>query len=725
MISIRQKLYAIKKAAERVLRRGEPPYLKVILKEAFGGLVDFAWGKPLTGFRPVVAGRTIVDNKEITKLISSLYEDLEVGYDEVVSLTESSLSSYERLSSVSAGLRSRLLAVKQDAEALAVASSSSYGSLFQDSFFDTSKVDLDRTTVAINPEEGICTLANDLSASRPVDLNKATLVREVVGDGGTIRGSILQALTSYRNEALLVSLPKGVEYEGVVNLTGMSTAPGAEDELLANSVMLDMGGVGTIEVSTSVDGINWEVVHSGLANTPTTVRFQQRYVGFLRARVTGVGGVFLLRRMLLSCMGYARTGTLYSTQFSAGSSTSPISVVKLVLDASSPIGTSIRGYISTASGGPWVSISQDPVSLYDIASSKEVTTESTAFARESGTSRFFKFVHPDFSAGSQTAPLVDSGDLFWGIDGFRVESFMQDWAMYGDPNHVPTLDDWSSPPTTVRWCMLKDKGVMSLSDSWTHRSSGNIRQLSTGGYTSHIAILVSDSSSGHSLVPSYNYRFTTWVFASEPRTLVSQTAVCYYPGALNTSTVHAPFSIYLNGSPIYHQTLITTGTTFESSRSADWVFRQGWNKVELLVYRPSVVGSAHGIGMIVFAPNLWHTDREGLYHITDMAAAGPTVRRTSEFKLRWSTPISSMTSWAWAQDSLGQATYALTNFDPGQTAYPYIDGQTSGVVALTKVRYKHPIGDQGYSLFFRADLSTTNDASYPPVINGYSIYEVS
>ena len=734
------------------MREGFPPSISDTIQRIKDTLDGRRFGGPLTKRRAAVHGLPIGGETglDIKFTFDEIKEDLGTLYQGVVRTAAETIDTYEVFSVRNDRLTLKINQLRLEVETLlAQVGARSRASIF-DSFNTLDNVDPERTTVAIDLDEGIATLAPDSTRSIKYDGSRARVISTLVPQNAVEPGPPFHTVFSqYRLDSWYLVMPVGTEFVAHVNATGVNYDAGGREEILVNGIRIEPNSPLHVELEWSPDGRNW---HKFTPNAAATIRARHTFnfnvvpLGYIRLRLRHTEEVIEafpgqpkqlgVKRIEFLQRGFKPLGSLFSNEYRFNET---VHSVLVDMDAVTPYGTKITPYIAQSSDGPWTSLNVgEPVKFNVIAWVEQ--TLSTSTAENSGNLATMWEV---LSIPESLQPLPESGELIAGRNQVQLSCYQLDWKTLGDRDRIPSALDWASPPSEVRTGLFSPLGDIGVSGD-----------ISTTIFIDEKNPLAIDSSTGESysilclvqgdgtqvLQKGYNYRLRTYVWCQAPITLEEQKI-----GVVNTGGTAglkiAPLSLYVNGAKVFQQD--ACASTVSGLNSSEFrttlAFNQGYNSIDLYLQLPTdIIPGADGVAstniFLYLQPDLFASNLEQTLGIKYIQAYKDPWKRVSEFDLRYNTPIGVKGVWAWEIDILNNiTTNALLNHDfknsrsdlvNAHPSYRTIDGINSGQITNLLLRYpteKSIDGIDTRTLYFRADLSQEPGADAPPVLSGYQL----
>ena len=697
----------------------------------------FRWkefGKPF--FTPRGAARNLkVDPVALKDNVTEIRDDLDLLFQDTNTIKAQEIVIETGLYGEVANLKQKLVELGEEIDAKLLSQYGGGSELFFDNFRNTDKVDLSRTDCYVDTEVGYVTLPADASSSVRLSSDKMKLVSEAYSTGyASVSNSFLSIFTDYINENWQASLPAGGYYQAVVNLTGGEVVAGTGNEADINKIAVDPITSLTINIEYSTDGVNWSTLGSKQISSLTIFEFEPTWVLYLRFTISGNTKVGL-RRVEIGKIGTTGTADLVSKELT---STSALYSFDFQTTQNTPYGTAINHYLSTSPDGPWQSISPGSINLSDVA----YTTITF------GASADFSYINYMYAANIlQQQPVVQSGKLQRGYSQFKVESFGFNWDSQADPNHVPDISDWATPKSQVLSCYMGSE--------YSGTDTSPVPNLLASGKTSFVyqysnsqqdfwAVSLIASGFGAVLKPNYNYKITTYLYSDRDVLLSNSAGGLYAIGGAAGATLSnsAGWSLYINSNRIAYDNKVYCSASSPGSgtllptqgKSFPVSIQAGWNKIELLIYMPSLSNFNNSLVstgketplVLLLRPNVCNfTLPSDAYSSTapqirsyPIWADGTLLKRVSEFYLQWNVPPWNKDYWSWqTEDVSGTVTGLLLNYLPPSKSYT-IDGNFTGSVPNFLLTYTYA-GNPTKTIYYKANLVRNPIATLAPKLYSY------
>lgn len=738
MIERLQKRRVLDRLILKELQSGNFPQIDQVLSDA-ERLIETRgeWGRPLTRLRPAIAGLPIggETGRDIQTTFQELREDLELLYEALINLSVQTNDVYEVFAVRRDQLSARVNALRVELNGLLGQLHAGGQYTLTDSFNTLDLLDLNQTTAEVDLAEGLVTLPLDARRSVLYDGSKVKLFREVPLKGTFPAGSnFLSVFSPYRLDAWQGQFAQGGSYTAIVNVTGADYDRGGNEEVLLNGVRITPTGPVSVKLEWSPDGRNFHPLEAEINQTIRdrhTFRFSPVPVGYLRFTLKPVGGAGAMgvKRIELLRESYQDSAAVYSVPFQLPF---PVQTVTLETDQETPFGTKVENYVSQ-DGRTWLPFRGEPLRFSNVQW-KQV--ELRNFQRErTDDARFWKHALPDY-------PLPELGELYAGDDQVMLGAYLFDWTAVRDREHAPTRGEWLEPLTEVRESPFRPRGYLETPEAPVDAfvEDRNPLALYQEDAQSYLVLGIVQSDGQWVLQPGYNYRLRLPVWCPLPRALENQEIGIVNPTVSGgtAGTIVAPFSFYVNGEKVYEQT--TSVGSLDALESNSYQSRvtlqQGWNELELLLQIPSDLvpgtnGLASGSVYLYLQPNVFSDTRDTSLGIDVVRAYPEPWRKVSEFDLRYNTPLAHTEVWSWKLTSGGTVDYLLLNHDPLNSGtdrdgniLPYwtVDGQNKGALESIALRYAVQLPkENARNLYFRSDLSSSPQATAPPVLRSYRL----
>lgn len=762
MIATRQKKNTVNAIVKKMLQDGIYPTLSDILSRTATKVKGKIWGSPMTTFRPAVDGYPIggENGTDIEDTFTEMREDLVTLSEEIIDTADKTITYYNIFSAKKEYLKRRLLKLIQSADAMVTMFATGNSTLFQDTFNTNENIDTTSTTAELCLEGGYATLPSSTDSVGAIDVSSAEVSSESYPTTGA-HGSILSILSDSTNTAWYASLNCGT-YTVIIKLSDEATTE-------INAIYIQPLTPMDVVVSYSNDSYNYYTVASEHIYQETTWELSSVAISHIKLEITADGTAGIKRMKLLS-IGYEDSATLQSIDYSSEDIFGEdigIESVSLSVDESCPTGTSIDYYISSVHTGTgvradWIKASDSTIWL---TSRQEITQIISAATLITGEDE----PYPLYTHVLGANPILESSSLIKGNNQFEVQFVDHDWSDDADPNHSPTLADWDSFDSIITGYFspitYNPDNSLTLTNSVTAVYNGTTVTLGTGidplqhsdnvllnyrnmlgeanklnvsenTYDSNGWMIIGIAGNGASASDSWilardgNYKFTTYVYMPSDTVLTAQPALVLNPSYnYGTGTpVIAPFKIYLNGDIVadskysYSASLSTDTSSYDCSYS----FKQGWNKLDILVYVKTVtlgasadttsIVASGGIG-IYLTPNIFQMQRDNRSILIRASKSADT--QVSEFAMRQLVKPTDYTNWAWT-DSAPQRDLLL-NYNPADFESTF-DGICSSTAPRIELNYKLKSEDAPDALTFRAILKKESSSDKIPKLYGYKLY---
>ncbi len=684
------------------------------------------FGKPLFSPRGAAHG-LIVNPKDLKLNVSEIRDDLDLSFEDINEIIkvhqEVFSSSYSRYIQS----RQKLTALLEDLNnRLRVSSIEMLGSNFR----DTSNVDLENTTAYVDTSVGMVTLPLALDTSTRYQSSDMVKVSET-HEGCNFIGDFLHVFNDSSNNVWQAEIIEGGYYQTEINLTGKPVIAGNANEVEVNRISIDPIGHLNLVIQYSTDGFNWTDLFNKSIIDTTIVDLKPTWILLLRFRVSGVDSVGI-RHITIGRVGTSNYGVYYSKPFVF---TNTIPGFDFSVDQEIPYGTSIRHYIKN--GMQWLPIVPGH---FNFNTSRYITLSL--------------FTSGDFVADNPADSItlysnylsnvsIPNGSSLWrGVNQFKVEAFQYDFQAMSDGNHIPEISDWNSNYGIIHTSYMHSAGNIN-DDTIPGGVYGNKSFIITASNAQQDWWGVTLHSTGSTILPSgYSYRITTHLY-SDRNVLISNFAGGVYvrnPDDVSDTPANPTnlnsygWSLYVNGNNVgkdnkYYSTAIPGSGDLLSSEGKSFpvALNVGWNRLELLIYVPTVtfIDSVLSTGFnifLLFRPNLFNFSLSNTL-IPSLVqypiwADGKPLDMVSEFYLKWNTSVWDHSKWAWRLNAVsGTPIAALLNYDPNNINYT-IDGVFSGDSPQFNLNYIYT--DQPVdTILYKAELRREPFSNVPPRLNSY------
>lgn len=699
---------------------------------------NFRWkefGKPF--FIPRGAARNLkVDPQALKDNVTEIRDDLSLLFQDTSSLGEQELIIETGLYGEIKELKYKLMELSEEIDAKLLNQYNLGNSLFFDNFRNTDKIDLSRTSCYIDTSIGYASLPADASSSVRLSADSMKLINEAYSSGyKSIGSSFLSIFSDYLNETWQALLPNSGFYQAIVNITGGDVVEGHSQEAEINKISVDPLTPLTLNIDYSVDGVNWTTIASKQISSLSVFEFDPVWVLFLRFTVSGSSKVGI-RRVEIGKIGTIGTAELVSK---ALISPSVLYSMNFQVQEDIPYGTKIDHFIAfSPDSANWQQITEGPI---NIAGSKYNTITFGASA--------------DFSQAESLVsanillqqPIQESGKLQRGFNQVKVEAFGFNWDSNADPNHIPDISDWSSPKGQVLSCYMGadylGTDAAPIPASLPGNKTSFIYQYSNS-QQDYWAVAVVAHGVGPVLTPNYNYKITTYLYSDRNFLLNNAAGGLYAIGGSSQYNLSNAigWSLYINGNRIAYDNKVYCVSSSPGSgiipvisgKSFPVSIQPGWNKIELLVYMPTLsninntfVNPGGEIPLVLlFRPNIFNftPSQDSITRFTPQVdsypiwADGSFLKRVSKFYLQWNVPIWNRDYWAWNTDpASGIVTGLLLNYNPASKNFS-IDGTFSGSNPNFLLTYTY-IDNPAYTIYYKAVLSRTPASNIAPKLYSY------
>lgn len=734
MITRRQKSKVTNQVLQRFFESGVKPSVSTLLRRVAQTLEGRRWGEPLTRYRPAIPKLGLIGGPRGTDLQDTFQElqgDVETLFEECAALARRTVDVYAVLATRKAALRRRLSRILNRAGALERLQTEGGRLLLEDSFEDTVGIESEdadlMTTAEIDTAEGCAKLPANPQLSVRFDASRARLVSESLSPGGVARGgSFLSTLNDAGNDAWHASFPtEEGTYVAVIDLTGQPNQVGNTDEFLLNSLTLDPTGPLRLQVDSSNDGYNWEVlVPEQPIQTHTTWSVGPRWCQYLRFTLRGrEPGV---KRIQFARVAYADSAVLYSRELPLRTGEEFLAQtvpqeVHLDLEAEVPAGCRITPYLGVEEDDGtrrWIEMTA-PALVLNTFVEQRVEDARLSWQPLTDQDPDAPYARGFFTAEVGVLPLPGTGTLYRGVGQVQIQAL----------RHLPTVlaqtgGEALEIPGPDLWAQLAEQslvrsGLFSLNtlQRGSHVLGQNTRDfypdesprrhrspLARATFTDaggrdypclYLALRQGVSGEAGSqipgeaiLQPGYHYRLSTTVYCGRAATVTGFAVTVNGTGATSAPGTCA-FSLYLNGDRIAaSNTAYSTGDYAALpavTRQVVWNFREGANRIDLYLYRGAsgFVAGATGLLPATGIPPLEASGDVGIYLYPDFLSAygegdAPLfdavlaeplpMTRVLSFDLKYNVAPEDHGKWAWLGDHLDASEAArrkiLLNYDP-------------------------------------------------------------
>lgn len=726
MISTVQKARIIDRILKELFLKGKTPRIGEIREKLAKLLVNKQVGMPI--FTPrAVAGKNIVDPNVLRANATEIKEDIDTLADAIVEILEEEAVVFGASVGEIQELKNRLTKIKEDLEAHLNQEHNQGREVLFDNFRDSSKIDLENTTAFISTAGGYVTLPTSEKETVVFPARDISLVKEQVGENVKVLGSnFVGVFSDYADKVWQAEFTNQDTYIADVNLTGKSVIAGHENEVYINRIFVDPLTPVNIEISVSTDGLNWEIVANSSITNQTYFSFGPVWALFIRFKISGIGHLGI-RQISIGKVATVESATLRSKALKASKG-----LYSLLFNVKEevPPGTSISHYFSTKQGGPWSPIYPGKVSVLEETRTNETfSTEATLDT----TSSLYKYQIHSSNA------IIESGELKRGVSQFKVSAFSFDWEMRGDTYHIPQVTDYEENLGHILTCYMSPAtGVTGLNiapQEIINNKSSFIINYTSGDQRWWGVPLV--SSGKLVLRPNYNYKITTYLYSDRELLLSNAGGGIYALGGSFTGVKGIGWALVINDLRVVYDNSIfvvasipgTGAFTTETGRAFPLSLQNGWNKIELFIYVPGendLTSILTQNMVLLLRPDIidfrlpdsdnWnYTPKQTEYPIW---ADGTTMKRVSEFYLKWNVPILNNDYWAWGISAAsGTPSHVVINYNPTISSNT-IDGRYRGSNEIFQISYLTDYS-QTTDLYYRCDLARSPGTARAPSLYSY------
>lgn len=671
-----RKLISLTKARRLLYAAGVPPVKRIVASLSDFFLPDFP-ADPVTKPSTFNNG-DIVEASDITTLAESFQEDtdiLQTWSNTLQSELEHQFTEREnRRKNIERRLRQIITTARNIRNFSFSGVSKGPGSLYKNiDFSDPTLIDYLRSTVDIIPSAGVqadgeASLSTDPLRTKRLDKSKFKITNLNYPEGSLIISPIENVLTDNNTEPFQIVIPGNGQGSVTVDLLlNFNSMP----ELISG---VDIRGITecTIKVYTTLDNRTWTLQKTGKLSTlnKTLLRFPETRASGVRVELLNPkrtpadnGETLGIRSLNIFRAAYLKEGVLITQKLLEEAS--PLEGVRLNVKSFIPENSSIdievsftgpeEGFLKTKR----LTSEADGVNLTVWNPNSSISVFNFDVAVPSvDSSRFWTLPN-----GISDAVLWDA-ELFAGIDQWFVESKEVNYSELDFAYKAPLLEDWPleqvdkfdggiflSPRFTITGDIteaniLDPISGSSLEDGFLFR---NNHQYFTGDLEDHLLILATDGVQNF-LSPGREYRLTTYVHC------LKETAIdlaANLPGA-SAAGGTLPFSLYINGKSALaagETSLEGLSSWLEFSSTAS--FTPGWNKIELLVYRPredNEMSPSGACALRLSLDPLSASSKESL-NISRVRCKTESLNKTTEFALKILRAPGDRSAWAWEENS--------------------------------------------------------------------------
>jgi hypothetical protein len=606
-------------------------------------------------------------------------------------------------------------------------------------FTQPSFIDFSRTTIDIIPAGGIegngeAVLPRNSAITRLVSLADALILSITAPPGSKSLSSPLNIFSDNPSKPFQVVIPGdgGGEIRLEIQLNKRA------DEVTLSGVEIEGLSECEIILEGSRDNASWSVLGKGkLASLGKTIfRFNRQPIKSIAIvlsspkRTPGENGETVgIRRIRLFSGTYIDSG-VFTTQALLGSA-APLSGVKITTISETPDSTSIDLMVSfTSADGPFIKTERIPskaqgheFTVWSPSSTRQLVEKIYPAQESENNAKFWVISTPSLDADKEIVNW--DSELFVGTDQWFVESTKQNYEQLDYPYKIPSINEWDSfridrfnsgifmePYTAYTGPVTGDLTV----DATPLIISGSLygtyllvkNDHSYGSGWNHENMVIIGCSEGiNYLKPGREYRFTTFLHFTE-ETGIRISAIT--PGAGHSAGA-ITFTYCINGKPVLSagEIQLEDATGYESF-SSDVSFIAGWNKVEILVYRPNTSTEQNPDGRAVLLFSFDPTDKDYAeeLQLSVMRARQESLTRVSEFSLRFLRNPGNRAAWAWIED-----TNAILLNDRWGTSYTAakFDGITAGVPANFTSSFRVGNSDETPGCWIKGFLRSSGEST--------------
>lgn len=696
------------------------------------------FGKPFFNPRGAAKG-LIVDSKSLKDNTQEIKDDLDVYLQDLNDLIVEEnlyyLSFYGEVENIKQRLNNLNLRIDD-----LLLKQYSYGiELFSETFRNTDNIDLSLTTAYIDPKLGYASIPISPQNSVRYPSTSIQIIQERFSTGyKSIGSSFLSVFNDFLDDTWHGSLEDRGFYTIELNITGKEVVPGHGNEIELNRIMVEPLTPLTINIEGSTDGLNWfNIVNSNITSSHS-FEFDPLWILFLRFTITGNNDVGI-RRIEIGKVGTLNSAVLISKAFTSDNS---LYNLNFDINQQTPYGTSITSYIGTSNSGPWIPINPGFVKVAD--SSKQVISINASGAIDFISDNSLDLTSLWAYTLNQQEPIINTGELWRGVNQFKVESFAFAWDQYGDAHHIPDINDWNNNLGFIQNCYMSSigigndsipipSGVVAKKESFliTYRNS-----------TQEWWGVSLSNTSGFIAREQHNYKITTYLYSDRDLLINNAAGGIYYINSLGstiTFTNAIGWSLYVNGNRVVSDNNVYelvsspgSGTILpDSGKSFPITLSAGWNKFDLLISIPTLSSLNSSIQnkklVLLLRPSLFNfsLSNSDLWAYSPKLieypiwADGNPMKRVSEFFLKWNTTPLDNSKWAWRiSEASGTASHVLLNYNPAVDTTKTIDGYFYGSNALFRLQYTF-VTIPTNTIYYKAELKRDSNALQAPKIFGY------
>lgn len=712
-----QREHLMGKAAKTAIFSGDTSNFISIFTNQLGVSDGFLrnYGDPLAAFYKAKSG-TPIDVNRINQFHLTFRDDLLISRTALITIKEQlaliTKQNYLKLES----LRAQLEQLKNTFAVETLRRTSGGQWVFSENFIDTTRLDLANSTVWIDSKTGSVSIPT-ADLANAIRSDQIVLEQEAPAAGGSfINTSSLNCLDGQDGTGWLL---RGNSGSAVWKL---------KKNWELNQITLDPVGQGVIVQVEVWNNGGWERFCSEVLYTAKTVSRSPMKAEKVRITISPIKETCGLRRLILWSASYAREATLLSKPYKFEL---PISRARINWVADAPGDSHVKAFITSSSAsGPWIPVDNG-------IDYRLTETAETSFELSGSTDTY------DVDATKSIDAFLELGD-----NQIEVSAFNFDWRATGDIAHIPSLDDWENPPTTIRrtWANIGTERIVSNGDPIIEPNDVSIETLNGNAFV-HVdkgrsslgIVLLTGNASNLIFMPENNYRFRFFVNSNKSQQ-VTDGEISFYAGtrrkggrtyeearrplagcavAINKELIYSkayPNTIFVEEDPTTERITTVTPLSFD--------LKEGWNEIEILTVLAGQTGSERDIDDITdpyveicFAPNFFDLPTLDTYDVVKVVGTG-NFSPISEFDLEWSL-LPDPTAWAW---STGLSKQIKVNYKSSEVLIP-IDGVFTGT--YPKRVFFYPVrGSISDSLHVKFELERDPLTYVGPILHNYQLYGV-
>lgn len=609
------------------------------------------------------------------------------------------------------------------------------------------KIDFTRTTCDITPAGGIdadgeALLSRDSMKSiifipaqpRVIDIDSTAGVR--------ILTNPLNIFTRTLTDSLQMVVPGGAE--GSVDITYEI----ADTQVTLSCIDIEGLSYCEIQVWLSDRGTAWEAVGRGKLSPQgrTSLKFLPFSAKYIRIRLSNpmttpgqAGEAIGIKRLLLSRNSYVDSGELVTQKLLGPAA--PLSGVRISANANVPDDTSIDLQVSFAGpDGPFVksnrltsSNKQSFVVWTGDTSRTELSTNSLTPPSDT-TKRFWKISNVGLDVVQWDSELFVGENQWW----VETKEVMHEYLDF--PYKIPSLYDWSdtridglaggvftSPAAVI-------SGNITTADWDTDILTGSVSELNpettflytnrhsyAGDAQDYSMLIFGSVGTTKYMAPGREYRMTTYIHALEE---VAFKLSAHVPGTLCNGGTFC-FAYYINGREVLSvgDTQLPAESEY-SYFSTNTSFSSGWNKIDVVIYRPNQTYETNPIGTSALRLSLepLNDTIQNSLNLTVIRARKESLSRTNEFALRVLKNPGNRSIWAWQENTSANNIVLASDWN-NNTDKIVFDGIALGEPANFNVSFRTGDSSLGGGVWVRALFRGTADI--PPTLNSIKVEAIS